>query len=149
MIDSILYHVETDKTLWVIPPGVNLLVTCKMLRCTAYLAYWWQRMRTDICQLCRACITCTTRQAGRRVRPPLIPIPVSDPSTELESMWYNFPSQPKEVIMFVDYLTKWGEVFPTLDQFALTCYRCMERAAVRQKEELIGMPSYRAGTCNE
>ena len=47
-----------------------------------------------------------------------------DPLTELESTWYNFQGN-KYAIVFVDYLTKWVEVFPTPDQSALTIARLL------------------------
>ena len=85
-------------------------------------------MRADTCQWCRACITCATRQAGRSVRPPLIPIPVSGPFDRIGVDVVQFPKSARGnryAIVFVDYLTKWVEVFPTPDQSALTIARLL------------------------
>ena len=85
--------------------------------------YWWRGMRKDIYQWYRSCLTCATRDVGRVVRPPLLPIPVEglfdhigvDVVQFLKSKQGN-----KYAIVFIDYLTKWVEVFPTADQSALT-----------------------------
>ena len=41
--------------------------------------YWWPNMRRDIVDWCRACLTCATRQTSRKIKPPLVPIPVGGP----------------------------------------------------------------------
>ena len=90
LIDKVLYHVEKDKTLRLIPPQINR----KKLFCDVHegvygahlrdakihgeLAkhYWWPGMRADIVSWCRECITCATRQPGKKLKSPLVPIPV-------------------------------------------------------------------------
>ena len=80
-------------------------------------------MRTDIIKWCRACLTCATRQVGRAVKVPLTPIPVSGPFDRMGVDVVQFPkshSGNQYAVVFVDYLTKWPEVFPNSDQTALT-----------------------------
>ena len=83
IIDNILYHVETDKTLRVIPTtdqreklfedvhnglfGGHL----RSAKVHGQLAkhFWWPTMRADIVKWCQACQVCATRQVGRSIRP--------------------------------------------------------------------------------
>ena len=83
IIDNILYHVETDKTLRVIPTtdqreklfedvhsglfGGHL----RSAKVHEQLAehFWWPTMRADIVKWCQACQVCATRQVGRSIRP--------------------------------------------------------------------------------
>ena len=85
--------------------------------------YWWPRMRSDIVKWCRGCLVCASRRVGHSVRPPLTPIPVAGPFDRVGIDVVQFPnsrSGNKYAVVFVDYLTKWPEVFPTADQTALT-----------------------------
>ena len=80
-------------------------------------------MRTDICRWCQSCLVCVIRQAGRSIRPPLTPIPVSGPFHRIGVDVIQFPKSRtgnRYGVVFVDYLTKWPEVFTTSDQTALT-----------------------------
>ena len=80
-------------------------------------------MRTDIIQWCRTCLTCVTRRASGGVKPPLTPIPVSGPFDRVGVDVVHFPKSydgNQNTVVFMDYLTKWPEVFPTSDQTALT-----------------------------
>ena len=88
-----LYHVEGDKTLRLIPPAADRhqlfleahegpfaggLREAKIFGQLAH-HYWWRGMRKDIQQWCRACLTCASRGIGRPTRPLLIPILVTGP----------------------------------------------------------------------
>ena len=56
-------------------------------------------------------------------RPPLTPIPVAGPFDRVGVDVIQFPkaqSGKQYAVVFVDYLTKWPEVFATKDQTALT-----------------------------
>ena len=80
-------------------------------------------MRADICKWCRSCLVCVTHQAGRVVQPPLIPIPVYDSFHRVGVDVIQFPKSHtgnRYGVVFIDYLTKWPEVFATSDQTALT-----------------------------
>jgi len=137
IMDDVLYHVEADKTLRVIPPRPdhetlfhgahdgafgghlkNAKVHSELSR-----HYWLRGMRTDIIQWCQTCLTCVTRRASGGVKPPLTPIPVSGPFDRVSVDVVHFPKSydgNQYTDVFMDYLTKWPEVFPTSDQTALT-----------------------------
>ena len=142
IIDNILYHVETDKTLRVIPTtdqreklfedvhsglfGGHL----RSAKVHGQLAkhFWWPTMRADIVKWCQACQVCATRQVGRSIRPLLSPIPVSGPFDRIGIDVIQFPPSSKGnkyAIVFMDYLTKWPEVFPSKNQNSLTIARLL------------------------
>ena len=80
-------------------------------------------MRGDIIRWCQACLVCASRQVGQAVRPPLTPIPVAGPFDRVGVNVLHFPKSSagnQYAVVFVDYLTKWPEVFATPDQSALT-----------------------------
>ena len=128
---------EKDKTLRIIPPlshREKLFQDVHNGKYGAHLReakihgqlsrhYWWPKMRVDVTRWCRACITCATRRVGRAVKPPLTPIPVSGPFDRLGVDVVQFPKSRagnQYAIVFVDYLTKWPEVFAARDQTVLT-----------------------------
>ena len=77
----------------------------------------------DISHLCRACLTCASRNVGSPVRPPLTPIPVGGPFDRVGADVLQLPKTAhgnKYAIVFVDYLTKWPVVFAAPDQKAPT-----------------------------
>ena len=60
---------------------------------------------------------------GKPVRPPLTPIPVSGPFDRVGVDVLQLPTTcrgNRYAVVFMDYLTKWPEVFATADQTALT-----------------------------
>ena len=137
VIDGTLFHIERDKSLRIVPPQSSrrkLFDEAHSGKFGGHLRdakmhsllsrhYWWSGMRSDITKWCRACLVCATRQSGRSVRPPLVPIPVSGPFDRIGVDVVQFPVSAKGnkyAVVFVDYLTKWVEVFPTPDQTALT-----------------------------
>ena len=80
-------------------------------------------MRADIGRWCRGCLTCATHSTGRPVRPPLTPIPVGGPFERVGVDIIQFPTSRngnKYAAVFMDYLTKWPEVFAIPDQTATT-----------------------------
>ena len=137
LVDDVLFHVEPDKTLRIVPPvtereklwneahrGVfgghlrDAKVHSQLSR-----HYWWPGMRGDIAHWNRGCLTCATRRVGHPVKPPLTPIPMEGPFDRVGVDAIQFPKSylgNKYAVVFVDYLTKWPEVFPTADQTALT-----------------------------
>ena len=135
--DCVLYRVESDCTLRVIPPssmreklfseahsgkfGADLSDT--KVHSELHKHYWWKGMRSDITRWSRTCLTCATHSSGRATRPPLSPIPVGGPFDRVGVDVIQFPrsnSGNQYAIVFVDYLTKWSEVFPALDQTTAT-----------------------------
>ena len=93
LLEGVLYHVERDKTLRVIPPECDRRPLFDEVHGGAFSGhlrdakihgelskrYWWLKMRSDIIQWCRACLVCASRQVGQAVHPPLTPIPVTGP----------------------------------------------------------------------
>ena len=93
LVDGVLYHVENDKTLRIVPPTTHrkklfdevhsglLSGHLREAKMHGQLSrhYWWPQMRADIRRWCKACITCASRRIGRTERPPMTPIPVSGP----------------------------------------------------------------------
>ena len=133
-----LYYIEKDGTVRIIPPAASREKLFKDAHGGAYGAhlreaklygqlskhYWWPKMRSDVEKWCRGCLTCATRQPGCAVKPVLTPIPVSGPFDRVGVDVIHFPKKSASgnsyVVVFVDYLTKWPEVFATPDQTTLT-----------------------------
>ena len=85
-------------------------------------------MHKDIIGWCRACEVCASRQVGRQIRPYLTPIPVGGAFDRIGVDVIKFPcsnSGNKYAIVFVDYLTKWPEVFASADQTSPTIARLL------------------------
>ena len=86
--------------------------------------YWWEGMYADVVKHCRACLTCASyRGAGRRSKPPLKPIEVGGPFERVGVDILEMPPTEREnryIVVFMDYLTKWVEAFPTADQTSET-----------------------------
>lgn len=85
-------------------------------------------MRGDIVKWSRACVVCATRQVGKPLHPFLSPIPVSGPFDRVGVDIIQFPASSKGnryAIVFMDYLTKWPEVFPARNQNSLTIARLL------------------------
>ena len=89
--------------------------------------YWWKGMRADVLTHCRRCLPCASRKGpGRRRRALLQPIPVGGPfhtvGVDVLQLPQSFDGN-KYAIVFMDYLTKWPEVFATSNQTAETIAR--------------------------
>ena len=140
--DGVLYRVESDKSLRVIPPPDDrkkLFTEVHSGPFSGHLRkakihselshhYWWPRMRADLTDWCRSCLKCASRSVGRPVRPPLTPIPVGGPFDRVGVDVLQLPktsSGKRYAVGFMDYLTKWPEVFATADQTAPTIARLL------------------------
>lgn len=135
LIDDLLYRVMKDCTLRLVPPSEHRRSLFQEAHAGAFgghlrdhkvhsqlsCHYWWEEMRRDIVGWCRACVTCATRRVGRPVRPPLVPLPVARAFDRVGVDVIQFVRS--DTIVFVDYLTKWVEVFAAPDQTALTIAR--------------------------
>lgn len=80
-------------------------------------------MRADICRWCRECATCASQHIGKPVKSPLTPIPVSGPFDRVGVdvlQLLKTTQGNKYTMVFIDYLTKWPEVFATPDQSVTT-----------------------------
>ena len=98
--------------------------------------YWWDKMRADVRKYCRACLVCASRTGqGQVLRPQLQPIPVGGPFHCVGVDVVQFPltyEGNQYAIVFIDYLTKWPEVFASPDQKAETIARLLvEQIVVR------------------
>ena len=70
-----------------------------------------------------SCVTCASRHVGQAVRPSLTPIPVAGPFDRVGVDILKLPTSydgHQYAVVFVDYLTKWPEVFATTDQSSIT-----------------------------
>ena len=100
-------------------------------------------MRTDIIHWLRLCTICASRQVGRPLHPLLTPLPVGGPFDRIGVDVIQFPKSNKgnkHAVVFMDYLTKWPEVFPTRDQSSLTIARLLIECIIPQHgvpEELL------------
>ena len=137
LMDNILYHLAPDNTLRIIPPKEyreGIIREVHNGRLAGHLrdakiygqigrTYWWPGMRKEVTQLCRACEKCASRHVGKPIKPPLTPIPVKGPFDRIGVDVIKFPRSArgnKYAVVFMDYLTKWPEVFATRDQTSLT-----------------------------
>ena len=135
--DQVLHHLEKDGTLRLVPPtnsrrqlfdeahsggfGGHLREAKTHSRLSFH--YWWPHMRSVIAKWSHACLPCATRQPGRAFKPPLTPISVGGAFDRLGVDIIQFPRSKdgnRYAVVFVDYLTKWPEVFAVADQTAHT-----------------------------
>ena len=97
-------------------------------------------MRSDITQWTRGCLVCNSHSPGRAVRAPLTPIPVAGPFDRVGVDVIQFPRSHQGnqyAVVFVDYLTKWPEVYPIPDQSTATIASLLVREIVSRH----GVPS--------
>jgi hypothetical protein len=95
--------------------------------------YWWPGMREYVTQWTRACLTCATHQPGRKVKLPLTPIPVAGAFDRVGVDVLQLPRTRKGnryAVVFVDYLTKWPEVFAVADQSSATIVKLLEEEVI-------------------
>ena len=147
LLDGVLYHVEKDKTLRIVPSASareKLFHSMHDGKFGGHLRdakvhgqlsrhYWWPGMRRDIREWCLTCIRCATRNVGRQTRPFLTPIPVAGPFDRVGMDIIQFPRSKqgnRYALVFVDYLTKWPEVFAISDQSAITVARVFVKEIV-------------------
>ena len=133
IVDSVLYYENPDfPGVWRIQGAVPQCIRETLLEethsknfaghfaerkmyATLRKKYWWSRMRTDVRRHCRACLVCATRKGpGRRVWPPLQPIPIGRPFHRVGVDVLKLPltyDGNTYAVVFMDYFTKWPEVF--------------------------------------
>ena len=151
---GVLYRVEDNGTLRVIPPEKlreGLFQAAHGGVFGAHLGeakvfgelrrhYWWPGMRGDITSWTRKCLPCATHSPGKAVYPPLTPIPVSGPFDRVGVDVIQFPRSSdgnQYAVVFMDYLTKWPEVFAVPDQTAATIAKLLVEEIVSRH----GVPS--------
>ena len=152
--DRVLYRIEADKTLRIIPPEADRQKLFREVHEGPFAGhlreakihgelsrhYWWPGMRSDLAKWCRSCMLCATRSVGKPVRPPLTPIPVSGPFDRVGVDVLQLPktsSGKRYAVVFMDYLTKWPEVFATSDQTAPTIAKLLVEEVISRH----GVPS--------
>ena len=102
--------------------------------------YWWPNMHSDISRWCRACEICASRPVGRPTKPQLTPIPVGGAFDRVGVDVIKFPRSTtgkNYAVVFMDYLTKWPEVFATVDQTSPTIARLLVEEIISRH----GVPS--------
>ena len=134
LLDGVLYHVQPDGRLMLAVPEALRYKLFKEAHGGVFSGhlreakiysqlrkhYWWPGMRSDVRKWCKACLVCATGQA---TKPPLCPIPVAGPFDFVGVDVLQLPrtlNGNQYAVVFVDYLTKWPEVFATPDQTAET-----------------------------
>ncbi len=143
VVDGVLYHENPDV------PGVWRIAVPRALReillkeshsgkfaghfaerklyATLRTKYWWDNMRSDVRKHCRSCLTCASRKGpGRAPSPKLQPIPVGGPFHRVGVDVLQLPLSHEGnqyAVVFMDYLTKWPEVFAVPNQKAETIAR--------------------------
>ena len=142
IVDGVLFHVERDGTLKLIPPsqrrkplitdlhggvtGAHLGIEKTLGRARTH--YWWESMRQDVRDLCTNCSVCRSRRSGHAPIVPLRPIPVGGPWECVGVDVLHLPrtrSGKNYLVVFQDYLTKWPKAFPTANQDTLTVARLL------------------------
>ena len=92
-------------------------------------------MCADITVWCHECEVCASHNVGHATKPPLTPIPMAGPFDCIGVYFIKFPKSMKGnqyAIVFVDYLTKWPEVFATKGQSSLTIAKLLIEHVVSQ-----------------
>jgi len=148
-MDDILYHLVSDGTLRVIPPRKDRTGIIKEVHdgklsgnlCDAKVfgqiskSFWWPGMRKEVTLYYRSCEKCASRHVAKPIRPPLTPIPVKGPFDRVGVDVIKFPCSSKGnkyAVVFMNYLTKWPEVFATSDQISLTIAELLIKNIVSQ-----------------
>ena len=154
VIDDTLYHVTANMSLQIVLPKEDRLSVFHEVhqgRFAGHLrdakihsqigkTYWWPNMRSDISSWCRACEICASRQVGKPIKPLLTPIPVGGAFDRVGVDVIKFPrssSGKNYAVVFMDYLTKWPEVFATVDQTSPTIAKLLVEEIVSRH----GVPS--------
>jgi hypothetical protein len=97
-------------------------------------------MRKDVTQWTRACLTCVTHQPGLKVKPPLTLIPVGGAFDRVGVDILQLPKTSRGnryAVVFVDYLTKWPEVFAVANQSSVAFAKLLVEEVVSRH----GVPS--------
>ena len=137
MLDGVLYRVESDATLRVIPlecARKQLFTAANSGKFGGHLSDTKElrrHMRSDIAKWTRSCLICTSYSTGRKVKLPLTPIPVSGAFDRVGVDVLQYPRTNhgnRYAIVFVDYLTKWPEVYAAPYCHSATCGTSRESA---------------------
>ena len=97
-------------------------------------------MRVDIDSWALPCQVCASRSVGKPLHPSLVPLLVGGPFDRVRVDVVQLPTSRKGnkyAVVFIDYLTKWPEVYPTRDQSSLPIARLLVKHIIPQH----GVPS--------
>ena len=148
LLDDVLYYTQPDGRLQLVVPkdqrqklieeahGGAMAGHLREMKIYSQLQkhYWWPNMRADIRKWCQSCLVCASRHVGQAQKPPLSPIPVAGPFDCIGVDIIQFPCSydgNKYAVVFMDYLTKWPEVFAIADQKAETVARALVEVVSR------------------
>ena len=95
--------------------------------------YWWPCCRMQVFKQVHSCNVCRSRYAGRTRIPPLQSIPVGGPFECVGVDVMQLPTSRRGnhyVVVFMDYLTKWPEVYPVRSQDTLTIAKLLVQEIV-------------------
>ena len=96
--------------------------------------YWWPGMRAEVRKYCRSCLVCASKRgAGHSIKPALQPIPVGGPFHRVGVDVLQLPltlDGNRYAVVFIDYLTKWVEVFAVANQTAQTIARLLVEGVI-------------------
>ena len=136
LLNEVLYWVGEDGTLRLVSPTDDhhayfLAVHAgkfgghlcdKKVNSQLHQDYWWSGMRRDGVKWCHACRMCASREVGQPIQPPLVPLPMAESFDKVgvDVIQFVRSNCNQYAIVFIDYLTKWVEVFVTQDKMALT-----------------------------
>ena len=107
---------------------------------------WWPRMRKDVAQWCKSCLVCATRHVGRALKPLLTSIPVEGPFDRIGVGVVELPVSKKGykyAVAFMDYLTKWPEVFSTKEQTVPTIAKLLVEETICHHRSQAALLSHR------
>ena len=124
MVDGVLYHLEKDRTMRIIPASQDRTELfesthggvfgghLRSAKLHGQLAkhYWWPGMLQDIIKWSRACKICASHQVGTPIYTQLTPITVTGPFNRVDIAVIKFPKSSKGnkyAVVLMDYLTKW------------------------------------------
>ena len=114
----------------------------KKIYVTLRKKYWWPGMRADVKRYCHCCLPCISRKGpGHAIHPPLQSIPVGGPFHRVGVDFLQLPQSYNGncyAIVFMDYFTKWPEVFAVPDQQVSIVARLLVEEVIARH----GVPEY-------
>ena len=98
--------------------------------------YWWRTMYEFIRAFCRNCPRCAKASVGERKRAPLFPIAVTDPFRRVgidivSGLPTTYPQRNTCMVVFIDFFTKWVEIYPAQNHTARTIVKLLCHGWIR------------------
>ena len=138
LLDWEPYFLKNRKTgistwwpmLLILLTNMSIIMECQSWRCLD----WYGLSVTSAVQFCKSCLICNSQKGGRRPSRPLLqPILVGGPFHRVAVDVLQLPlaaSSNRYIAEFMDYLTKWLEVFAMPDQKTETLARLFVKQIV-------------------